>query len=201
MYIYSVKFFRKIQKIYFFVQHYLLLYKFLFFYQTNNMAGINRRLDQLGRIVLPIEIRKKLKLEEGSLIDISLSGDCLILTKSEPVKDLVSYIDDVCKCVKDCDIVCMGASEIVYCRINGKSCEGGKIDDCFFDNACKYDGAKIDECKISENIIIKNKFAYFLPLVTYGDKHGYICFFYANSATQKQEGVMNFIACYISGKL
>ncbi|HEU4866850.1 MAG TPA: AbrB/MazE/SpoVT family DNA-binding domain-containing protein, partial [Actinomycetota bacterium] len=41
---------------------------------------MNRKLDVLGRIVIPAEIRKSLDLKEGGVLDISLEEDRIILT-------------------------------------------------------------------------------------------------------------------------
>ncbi len=43
-------------------------------------TGMNRKLDVLGRIVIPAEIRKSLDLKEGGVLDISLDEDRIILT-------------------------------------------------------------------------------------------------------------------------
>ncbi len=43
-----------------------------------------RHLDNLGRIVLPIEIRQKLELEPGDMIDIFMDGQSVVLQKFIP---------------------------------------------------------------------------------------------------------------------
>lgn len=43
-------------------------------------TGMNRKLDVLGRIVIPAEIRKSLDLREGGVLEISLEEDRIILT-------------------------------------------------------------------------------------------------------------------------
>lgn len=43
-------------------------------------TGMNRKLDVLGRIVIPAEIRKSLDLKEGGVLDISMEDDRIILT-------------------------------------------------------------------------------------------------------------------------
>lgn len=47
------------------------------------LIGIQRKLDELGRIVLPVEIRKTLNITEGDKISISMSGGKIILEKFE----------------------------------------------------------------------------------------------------------------------
>ncbi len=47
-------------------------------------TGIVRRLDDLGRIVLPIELRRTLNLEIKDPVEIFTENDCVILKKFEP---------------------------------------------------------------------------------------------------------------------
>lgn len=46
--------------------------------------GIVRKVDELGRIVLPIELRRALDIEERDELEIVLDDDKLILKKREP---------------------------------------------------------------------------------------------------------------------
>lgn len=46
-------------------------------------TGIIRKVDELGRIVLPIELRRSLGIEERDPVEISLENDCVILRKQE----------------------------------------------------------------------------------------------------------------------
>ena len=45
------------------------------------MTGISRKVDELGRVVIPKELRKNLGIEEGDLLEISLKGQYVILRK------------------------------------------------------------------------------------------------------------------------
>ncbi len=46
-------------------------------------TGIIRKLDELGRIVIPMEIRKKLDIEQKDPIEIYLDGNSIVLRKYE----------------------------------------------------------------------------------------------------------------------
>ncbi len=46
-------------------------------------TGIVRKVDELGRIVLPIELRRSLDIEERDALEIYLDGDRIILRKHE----------------------------------------------------------------------------------------------------------------------
>ena len=47
-------------------------------------TGIVRRLDDLGRVVLPIELRRTLDIAEKDSLEIFVDGDSVILKKYEP---------------------------------------------------------------------------------------------------------------------
>ena len=46
-------------------------------------TGIVRRVDELGRIVIPIELRNKLKIAEKDPIEIYVDGSSIVLKKYE----------------------------------------------------------------------------------------------------------------------
>lgn len=46
-------------------------------------TGIVRRVDELGRVVIPIELRNKLKIAEKDPIEIYVDGTSIILKKYE----------------------------------------------------------------------------------------------------------------------
>lgn len=73
-------------------------------------TGIVRRVDQLGRIVLPKELRKVLDIPESTPMEIYMEGESIILKKYAPDclfcgngDDVVTYKGKyVCKdCLKD----------------------------------------------------------------------------------------------------
>ena len=44
-------------------------------------TGITRPVDALGRVVIPMEIRENLNINTKDLLDISVSGNQIVLTK------------------------------------------------------------------------------------------------------------------------
>lgn len=47
-------------------------------------TGIVRKVDELGRIVLPIELRRTLDIAERDALEIFISDDTIILKKFQP---------------------------------------------------------------------------------------------------------------------
>ena len=57
--------------------------------------GIVRKIDELGRIVLPIETRKRLDLMAGDGVEIFVERDRVILKKYAPACIFCGEVDDV----------------------------------------------------------------------------------------------------------
>ena len=47
-------------------------------------TGIVRKVDELGRIVLPIELRRTLEIEEKDALEIYVDGSSIVLKKYQP---------------------------------------------------------------------------------------------------------------------
>ena len=73
-------------------------------------TGIVRKVDELGRIVLPIELRRTMGIDVKDALEIYVEGDTIMLRKYEPscvfcgnAKDVLSIKGkNICRsCLKD----------------------------------------------------------------------------------------------------
>ena len=60
-------------------------------------TGIVRHIDELGRIVVPKELRKKLGISANDPVEISSDGDKIILTKYAPVCHFCGGTENICE--------------------------------------------------------------------------------------------------------
>jgi transcriptional pleiotropic regulator of transition state genes len=76
--------------------------------------GTARRIDQLGRVVVPAELRRMLGIRQGDLLDIRVEDGRLVLLKLEPECAICSKADNlvelhekhVCKdCAREISLV------------------------------------------------------------------------------------------------
>lgn len=90
-------------------------------------TGIVRKIDELGRVVLPMELRNKLKIKERDPMEIFVDGSSIILKKFESnctfcgnTKKLISYKDK---------LVCENCLQtmIEICESQEKSSKENKI--------------------------------------------------------------------------
>ena len=54
-------------------------------------TGVIRRIDELGRIVIPKEIRRNLKIRDGENMEIFIETDSIILKKHSQIEDSINY--------------------------------------------------------------------------------------------------------------
>ena len=67
------------------------MYSFLFFSKNNNgdimvKTGMTRRIDELGRLVIPKEIRKNLKIKDNDQVEITVIDNKIILNKHDNIE-------------------------------------------------------------------------------------------------------------------
>lgn len=68
-------------------------------------TGVVRKVDELGRIVIPIELRRTLDIAEKDALEIYVEGEHIILKKYEPAcifcgnaRDVINYKGkNICK--------------------------------------------------------------------------------------------------------
>lgn len=58
-------------------------------------TGVIRKLDELGRITLPIELRRSLDLDVKDGLEITVQDDCIILKKAESADIFTSSTEDL----------------------------------------------------------------------------------------------------------
>ena len=57
-------------------------------------TGVVRRIDDLGRIVIPKEIRKTLRIKDGESVEIFLNSNNIVLKKYSPMESLADFYKD-----------------------------------------------------------------------------------------------------------
>lgn len=76
-------------------------------------TGVVRKVDRLGRVVIPIELRRSLDIEEKDALEIFIEGENIILKKYAPAcifcgqaKDITSFKGkNICPaCLKELQI-------------------------------------------------------------------------------------------------
>lgn len=141
-------------------------------------TGVVRRLDELGRIVIPKEIRKRLKIDNSDLVDIFTEEDKIILKKFHPLNHNVMFLSTFFDSVKKsygCDLILSDKNQIIYNTIK-EELNSNELDKDFLNRIDSYLEKEISSLvKLNltkEYIIDKDVIIY--PVYVNQEKYGYL---------------------------
>ncbi|MDD3999586.1 MAG: stage V sporulation T C-terminal domain-containing protein [Bacilli bacterium] len=142
-------------------------------------TGVVRRIDDLGRIVIPKEIRRNLRIREGDSLEIYTDGsDSIILKKYSHIENInnfiIQYVDAVYASNKK-EIIITDTERIIASAGNfRKDIVGKKIDLRLDDRIQKRNTQLIERnegLEVTENLTI-NSACVLKPITVYGDLIG-----------------------------
>ena len=145
-------------------------------------TGIIRRIDELGRVVVPKEIRKKLKIHEGDPLEIYTDGSDLILKKYSPMTEQGVFIEAVADGLSELTgvtcIVCDSSSIIYSSAVRYKGLIGREVSIELLEimknrqsmNFSKIDGGKTLPIALDFNGEVVNQVV--VPIIDRGDCYG-----------------------------
>lgn len=142
-------------------------------------TGVVRRIDDLGRIVIPKEIRRSLRIREGDSLEIYADGnESIVLKKYSPVESIETFVTQLVESINASSKkeVIITDNEKVIAAAGGfrKDIVGKKIDlrlDEKIQRRTTQIFARNDNLEVTENLIIKSA-AILKPIVVYGDVIG-----------------------------
>jgi len=148
-------------------------------------SGIVRKLDNLGRLVIPKEIRRCMRIKEGSSIEFSLlEGGEIVLSKYSLVSQISDFADEFCGIlgdIFDCIVMVSDRDKIISSSgISKKTTIGAKLSSDILDimdakntySACVKDGTTI--VKLMENDICNYTSQVICPISIQGDIEGVV---------------------------
>ena len=144
--------------------------------------GIVRRIDELGRVVIPKEIRKTLRIREGDPLEIYTNKEELVFRKYSPIATLGDSLKTVADALeemlgKTCYIT--DTDSVLYAsNSKPRACVGKKlsaeaqqtITDRKSVIACKMKGTNPIKLCSCEEFNVENQI--FVPIISAGDCYG-----------------------------
>ena len=140
-------------------------------------TGIIRRIDDLGRVVIPKEIRRTLKIREGDPFEIFLEKNCVCFKKYSA---LGLFSEDILRVAQDMAQRTFKHQIAIYNRdskVSGPNSYSSYVDESWEDNRTpfKYEGMGV------------------YPIISDGELYGYVC-----CPGSDMGAGMAMIACYLS---
>lgn len=167
-------------------------------------TGVVRRIDDLGRIVIPKEIRRSLRIREGDSLEIYSNDDeGISLKKYSQVESLESfinqYVDAIHASTKQ-SIIITDTEKIIAASINiNRDVIKKKIDVRLDEKIHKLETqyfTKEDYLEITKNLIVKSC-AILKPISIYGDVVGSVILLCEN-ITEVEKTIAETSACFLS---
>ena len=164
-------------------------------------TGIVRKLDNLGRLVIPKEIRRCMRIKEGSPIEFGLlpSGE-IVLCKYSLVNQISDYADDFCQILGDlfeCMVFIGDRDKVISCYgMSKKNTIGYKLSSQILDiidSKMSYGASVLSNTTIvpvledDKNIYISELI---LPIIIQGEKEGVIVLCEAKNKIEFDESHM-----------
>ena len=165
--------------------------------------GIVRRIDELGRLVIPKEIRRVLRIREGDPLEIYASKDQLVLKKYSPVCSLTEYAKSVADGIEsltektcfvtDCDAV-IYASNSKYREFEGQNLSE-QMEKILKERKSvmisRSDGGQIVSIIKGNDMEAENQII--VPIISNGDCYGAIILFDKDKTARFNAGDLNLL--------
>ncbi len=150
-------------------------------------TGITRRIDELGRIVIPRELRKVLRIKEGDTLEFYSNKEEIILKKYSPIAAITDGAKTVADSIyelteKTCVVV--DKDQVVYAvGEKTKDLVGADISDQLLDALSEKksfvlnrgDGGRVIPIINREEFSVENQII--VPVMSYGDVYGGVIMF------------------------
>lgn len=167
-------------------------------------TGVVRRIDDLGRIVIPKEIRRTLRIREGDSLEIYIDNDSSVILKKYSLvesinKFIVQYVESIyTSCKKEIIVTDM---ERILAAAGGfkKDIIGKKIDLRLDDKIQKRTTQTFEKgsaLEICENLVI-NSSAILKPISVYGDLIGCVIIITDNYITDIEKVIAEMTSSFI----
>ncbi len=175
-------------------------------------TGIVRRIDELGRIVIPKEIRRSMRLKEGTPVQIYINKNGeLTLTKYSPVINITEFAQSFCDVVNDVmgiNLIVFDKDNVVATTTKVKCCLGKQISvqleeileerKCFLYNTS--DGSKTIELFSQDNNTYSSQII--VPILANSDIVGGIIAFNTENESEKltisDVKTLQTVACFMA---
>ena len=143
-------------------------------------TGIVRRIDDLGRVVIPKEIRRSLKIREGDPLEILIEKNCVCFKK---YSTLGLFSEDILRVAQDMAQRTFNHQIAIYDRdskISGPNSYSSYADESweYERTPFKYEGMGV------------------YPIISDGELYGYVC-----CPESDMSAEMTMIACYLGAAM
>lgn len=169
-------------------------------------TGVIRKIDELGRIVIPKEIRRHLGIREGENLEIFTEEDRIVLKKYSKMLEygdfasklcgVISGIMDLGLVITDLDKVVSASSNV---KLNFDSNEIGSKLQSYIQERESYESNSFEKLEIADYEI--EGYFYIQPIISSIDCLGLIIFIKDQAYVKEEKQFAKFLAQIIANKI
>lgn len=167
-------------------------------------TGVIRRIDELGRIVLPKEIRRNLGIREGENLEIFVEDEKVILKKYSKIKDykeIIQTIGNLVTQVYEINLMISDRDKIVYAN-KFISYEGTDLDTKFIHYIHNRESVIKNEMQTYKfNGEEKSGYFFVQPIISSTDCLGLLLLFSEKPIKEENSSLLKLIANLIVNKV
>lgn len=168
-------------------------------------TGVVRRIDDLGRIVLPKELRRTMRIKEGESLEIYTEGDnSIVLKKYSPVNQMTDFVKDFTDSMyiaNKCNIIVTDNEKVVSASGNFKqNLIGLKIThqlETVLKNRSTQVFSKADNMEICQNYYVSIP-TIIKPINVFGDVMGCVIIESKSGITESEQSLAEFGGLFMS---
>lgn len=164
-------------------------------------TGIVRRVDELGRIVIPKEIRTRMKMDSGDLVDICVNDEQVVLSKFHPLERNSQLISSFCDSLKETfysDIIITDLQQITYNTFSD-DLNGCALSDDFLKRVNAFldkEVSALNKINLTEGYTLE-KDALIFEIMLGAELYGYLLIL-DGMLSRKQRDLADFILKYLN---
>ena len=170
-------------------------------------TGVIRRIDELGRIVIPKEIRRNLKIRDGENMEIFIETDSIVLKKYSRIEDSIEFAKKLCLILNNLTengVIITDRDHVISAQ--GSLVEGleneiiSKELIAVIDNRETYFSPKEDTIMITKDKSLRGYFAV-VPIVISTDSIGLVLIYNKENKITENKILAKFISNLITSQL
>lgn len=176
-------------------------------WNTLKSTGVVRRIDDLGRIVIPKEIRRNLKIRDGELMEIFVDMDSIILKKYSKLEDMLSITEKITEKLANLS----NLNIIVTDRDHILSCSGKEVSNIknellskelieLMDNRQSVNTSDRLNINITNTNFLEGYF-YIMPMISENDSIGLIAVYSKQKLNESAEIIAKIIDFFLCSQI
>ena len=169
-------------------------------------TGVIRRIDELGRIVIPKEIRRNLKIRDGENLEIYIEEDSIILKKYSKIVNFENNLNKIIEIIDSLiteKVIFTDRDKIIHTLNIDTDLKNKPISKSILnciENRKIIVNAFCENILLTEEVTLKNYSAFF-PIISNGDVIGSIIILNDSKISKDKILLLKFISLLISSNI